>query len=75
MATGWAAAKAQVAQPNFEIVVDAPNGATTVRCVRGCALAWVERGVNPNSEPIASFEYACTAPRCSSGRIGGWMTQ
>jgi len=75
VATGWAIAKAQTPEPDFEIVVDAPGGPTTIRCVRGCALAWVERGVNPNATPIESFDFACSAPRCSSFRVGGWLTK
>jgi hypothetical protein len=74
IATGWAAAKAQGPEPNFEIIVDAPGGATTIKCVRGCKLAWVERGINPNAMPIESFDFACSAPRCSSFTIGGWIT-
>ena len=40
LGTGWAAARAQVSEPNFELVVDAPAGATTITCVRGCRLMW-----------------------------------
>ena len=76
MAAGWVVAKAQTpAVPDFEIVVDAPGGATTIRCVRGCTLAWVERGVNPNSKPIESFDFACSGARCSSARVGGWLAR
>ena len=71
---GWMAAKAQTSDPNFEIVVNAPSGETTIECVRGCALAWVERGVNPNSRPMHAFTFKCTrASRCSSMRVGGWL--
>jgi hypothetical protein len=72
---GWMAAKAQSTTPDFELVVDAPSGATSVRCVRGCSLAWVERGLDPNSGAFPTFDYSCTAPRCASGRIGGWTTR
>jgi hypothetical protein len=75
LATGWVVAKAQTPAPSFELVVDAPSGATTIRCVRGCALMWVERGINANARPTNSFNYACTGARCSSGRIGGWITR
>jgi len=74
LGTGWVAAKAQSAAPTFELVVDAPGGPTSITCVRGCTLAWVERGVNPDAEPVARFDYLCTAPRCSSGKVGGWIT-
>jgi len=54
-----------------------PVGATTITCVKGCTLAWVERGVNPNSQPLLTFSYRRTGPtveRCSSGKVGGWIT-
>ena len=47
LSLGWAAGRAQPAQPDFEIVVDAPQGATSITCVRGCTLAGVA-GVNPS---------------------------
>ena len=74
---GWAAARAQTPEPNFELVVDAPAGPTTINCVRGCTLMWVERGLNPNGRPQPSFEFSCTGSavqRCSSARVGGWIT-
>ena len=76
--TGWAAAKAQTSAPDFELVVDAPAGPTTIKCVRGCALMWTERGINPNSTPQSSFDFACsgtTTQRCSSATVGGWITR
>jgi hypothetical protein len=73
LSLGWAAGRAQPAQPDFEIVVDAPAGATNITCVRGCALAWVERGVNPNATPMPTFSYNCNAARCSSFKVGGWI--
>jgi hypothetical protein len=75
LGTGWVAAKAQTTAPDFEFVVDAPGGPTTVTCVRGCSLAWVERGVNPNSKPMSIFEFSCSGARCSSAKIGGWITK
>jgi hypothetical protein len=73
---GWAAGRAQTSAPSFEIVVDAPVGQTTIQCVRGCALSWVERGVNPNAQAMPTFTFNCTSPggRCSSHRVGGWIT-
>ena len=70
---GWAVGRAQTSAPTFELVVDAPEGETIIRCVRGCELAWVERGLNANASRGSTFKYACTAPRCSSGRVGGWL--
>ena len=74
---GWAAGRAQASVPDFEVVIDAPEGKTHIECVRGCQLAWVERmvpgTVTPNS---ATFWYGCSNSangRCGSGRIGGWI--
>jgi hypothetical protein len=53
---GWLAAKAQSSSADFELVINAPSGETTVECVRGCKLAWVERGLNPNQGTDAKFE-------------------
>jgi hypothetical protein len=43
---GWTLGRAQTSAPAFEFVVDSPGGETTIECVRGCELAWVER-LNP----------------------------
>jgi hypothetical protein len=49
VAIGWiAGVKAKSSSPDFALIVNAPGGETTVECVRGCKLAWVERGLNPN---------------------------
>ena len=75
LGTGWAVAKAQTPQPDFELIVDAPAGPTTITCVKGCALMWVERGINPNGTPQPSFSFSCTGNRegrCSSAKVGGW---
>ena len=74
LAIGWAAAKAQTSNPDFELLVDAPAGSTTITCVKGCALKWVERGINPQSDTMPTFSYSCSATRCSSGKVGGWIT-
>lgn len=72
---GWSLGKAQTVQPDFELVISAPGGQTSIQCVRGCELMWVERGPNPNSRPTATFSFGCGAERCASGRIGGWITR
>ena len=69
---GWVAGHAQTSEPHFEIVVNAPGGETTIECVRGCKLAWVERGVNSNATPGPTFTFSCGGTRCSSGKVGGW---
>jgi hypothetical protein len=74
IALGWGAAKAQTAQPDFELIVDSPAGATIVTCVRGCEMAWVERGINTDAKPIPTFRFNCSGTeRCSSGKVGGWI--
>ena len=74
VAIGWMAARAQTSEPAFELIVNAPSGQTTIECVRGCALAWVERGLNPNSTPAPSFKFGCSGTAgCSSGKVGGWL--
>ncbi len=71
--TGWTIGRAQSAAPDFELVVNAPGGQTSIECVRGCDLKWVERGLNPNSGLTARFTFSCSASECSSGRVGGWL--
>ena len=74
LAAGWSAGRAQSAQPDFVLLVDSPDGKTTVECVRGCEL------VHARSADIAkhlpSFTYTCrNAGRCSSQEIAGWLTK
>jgi hypothetical protein len=72
---GWVAGRAQPSEPTFELIVDAPVGETSIRCVRGCELAWVERGRSPKAQTTQTFTFTCTSPsgRCSSSRVGGWL--
>ena len=72
---GWMTGRAQTSEPAFEIVVNAPAGETTIQCVRGCELSWVERGLTPNAVTRQTFTFNCNAPsgRCSSHRVGGWI--
>ena len=73
---GWAAGRAQTATPEFELLVSAPVGETSVQCVRGCRLQWTERGINPQDTPVATFTYGCKGgERCASGRIAGWIVK
>jgi hypothetical protein len=78
---GWVGAGiAQATKPDFELIVRAPAGETTIECVRGCNLAWVERGLIQNAKPIPEFKFGCSGvgatniSRCSSGKVGGWVT-
>lgn len=74
---GWSLGRAQGSLPDFELRIDAPTGETTIECVRGCQLAWIERMVPGTVTPEkTSFRYGCyNAPsgRCQSGRVGGWL--
>jgi hypothetical protein len=72
---GWVAGRSQASPPDFEFTVDAPSGETTVTCVRGCELLWVERGIAPTAGHDKKFVYSCGAIRCGSGRVGGWITR
>ncbi len=76
LALGWTAGRAQTSAPDFELVVNSPKGEVTVQCVRGCELAWAERGVNGRAARMSTFTFDCEGPgpmRCPSGRIGGWL--
>jgi hypothetical protein len=60
----------------LELVVEAPVGPTTITCQRGCRLMWIER-INPNATTMRTFEFSCRGEgvqRCSSGKVGGWIT-
>jgi hypothetical protein len=73
---GWSLGRAQSAQPDFEIVVNAPVGETTITCKRGCNLAWVERGIPDNVVKKDEFRFRCGGggvERCSSATVGGWV--
>jgi hypothetical protein len=79
VAGGWSVGRAQGTLHDFEIRIDAPEGKTTVECVKGCQLAWVERMVPGTVKPErTTFEYGCSnspSGRCGSGRIGGWLVK
>jgi hypothetical protein len=75
IASGWVAGMAQTSQPDFELLVNAPAGETSIECVRGCNLSWVERGLISTASAKSRFTYACTGNRCSSGRVGGWINK
>jgi hypothetical protein len=68
---GWIAGRAQTG-PDFEFIVDAPAGHTSVECIKGCKLLWVERGIS--GAPKRTFDFSCGGQdRCSSARVGGWI--
>ena len=75
---GWTIGRAQTGSPDFELVVTTTaTGSsieTAVKCVRGCNLSWIQRGVNPRVQAMSEFEFSCKGgSRCPSGTIGGWL--
>jgi len=74
VAFGWVAGRSQAPAPDFELVVNSPEGETVIQCVGGCKLVWAERGINPNAQPLSEFKYRCGGrERCSSGKVAGWI--
>ena len=83
LASGWMAGRAETSAPEFTLAVDAPMGATSVVCVKGCILqATPDLGVGKASSELG---YAChsnapaasmSAPgqRCRA-EINGWLTR
>jgi hypothetical protein len=72
---GWSVGRAQSGQPDFELMIDAPGGATTVQCVRGCSLQFHMDSSNSDNIPSSTFSFNCrgVASRCSSGTINGYL--
>lgn len=76
VSVGWFAGRAQTSTPDFKVRISAPEGKTTIECVRGCTLAWVERMNHAEPPTAASFSFACSnsgGQPCPSGRVGGWL--
>lgn len=76
---GWITGRAQTTAPDFVLVVETLQGnptetTTTIKCVEGCGLTWIERGLNPNSSVMPQFSFRCAPPEtCTSSRVGGWI--
>jgi hypothetical protein len=73
---GWTIGRTQTSLPDFELRIDAPEGGTSIECVRGCELAWVERMEPSVTKPEETFTMKCGGTRdgrCRSGRVGGWI--
>lgn len=75
---GWTVGRAQTSSPDFEFVVTTVSSDTgmntSVECVKGCKLSWVQRGVNPRAAQLTSFDFSCKGgTHCPSGVIGGWI--
>jgi hypothetical protein len=75
VAVGWTLGHAQVTQPDFEIYVTTSGSGTKIECLRGCNLAWVERGLNPAARPSQTFSFQCSSQECRSGKVGGWTSR
>ena len=78
LVAGWTAGRAQTSGPDFEFVVTTTatetGMKTSVECVRGCKLSWVERGMNPRAAQLNDFNVSCSGTtQCASGFIGGWI--
>ena len=71
---GWSIGRAQIPEPDFQILVDAPGGETAVHCVRGCNLQFHMDAGNPRNTPQEAFSFACNGgtPRCSA-KINGFL--
>ena len=78
---GWAVGRAQGQTPDLELSVVTKDGKTTIECIRGCGLQWVERMVPNRAEAQKSFTYGPCGGNgnwpngCPSGRLGGWITR
>jgi hypothetical protein len=75
---GWTAGRAQTNSADFEFIVTTTASETgmktSVECVRGCKLSWVQRGVNPRAAQLSNFDFSCSGTKkCPSGIIGGWV--
>jgi hypothetical protein len=72
---GWSAGRAQPVKADFVLLVDSPNGTTTVKCVRGCELVFGRSADNAQAARMPTFTYTCKSPegQCSSQEIAGWV--
>ena len=75
LVAGWSAGRAQNVKPDFVLLVDSPNGTTTVQCVRGCELVFGRSADNPRAARTPTFTYTCKSQdgQCSSQEIAGWV--
>jgi hypothetical protein len=77
--TGWIAGGiAQDIQPEFVLMVTAPAGETTIRCIKGCSrLEFTRTDYAPDPKP-QKFEFGCrgsNVTRCSSGKVAGYLNR
>jgi len=69
---GWSMGRAQSSQPDFELMVEAPGGATTVQCVKGCDLLF---HMDVGNVPSPTFSFNCSGGTswCYSQTINGYL--
>ena len=64
----------QAPNPDFVLVIEAPQGSTRIECVAGCELLHWRSAANPNATKSKSFSYACSSPsnkKCAA-KVAGW---
>ena len=77
---GWSVGRAQTTTPDFELMIDAPSGATNIRCVRGCTLSTADLGLAPGEPLPSGIVLFCgggyvidPSDRCRPRNIIGWL--
>ena len=70
---GWSVGRAQSARPDFELLIDAPGGETSVTCTRGCALIWTGKQVSVEAKSLQTFK--CSNQERCSATMGGWVAE
>jgi hypothetical protein len=79
IALGWVASEAQSQRvPDFELSVITKDGKTTVECLRGCGLQWVEWVIPDPAGAQKTVSFGPCGSRsdgCPSGRLGGWISK
>jgi hypothetical protein len=72
VASGWLAGRAQTPAPEFTLRIEAPEGRTMVKCVRGCTL--LGSRTNTNSTPTQDYWFECKgAPGGCGATVNGWL--
>lgn len=70
---GWSVGRAQTTAPDFELMIDAPSGAS-IRCVRGCALwagslAELASLLAPGEPPPNGISFSCAGGYVAEGQV------
>ena len=63
LGVGWTAGRAQTPAADFEITIDAPIGAVTLTCHRGCepTAEWMRKGPGLTAQVMCSGTNRCRA--------------